>query len=424
MNSTLYFKIFLTNNVSASSTSTLTPSLRSSSMLVSIATLLSVIFVCGIVFNLISILTIIFSKAFQSINILILNLATADLIYISGIPIFITHIFGIDWPFGPTGCQIFFFTDFIGMIVGVWSIAALSLERYLDIVDKKKTLKSISAKTRKILVSSGLFFIWIFAICFTLPMIFSIKKENTTECESVWNEHQINLYFMLKFVFIFFLPFAVIMYCSVSIIKFLKRWRKCSLNRKLTREALLIMKKNRRSIRKASSLNAIKTNTAIQSEANVTVAKSSVSKQHALSICKDVSIKKSSLMFNKKLIKRINRRYTTQNPSSSHLTSSAFLGQQDDFNTVKLKHSCTLPVTKKELDNLVHLEIDFPTKKQILFLKTNQELNSSRSDLSNKNFTRPDDIVFERNRKRNFKKSLKKMIPSSYKSKVCSNCYF
>ena len=78
---------------------------------VTLSVVLCLIFILGVIFNIISILTILIAKAFQPINILILNLAIADLVYIAGVPLFLVHIFSQNWPFGLIGCQIFFLTD-------------------------------------------------------------------------------------------------------------------------------------------------------------------------------------------------------------------------------------------------------------------------------------------------------------------------
>ncbi len=65
----------------------------------SISALLLITFVLGIVFNLISILSILFSKkSIQPIKLLILNLALADFIYILGIPLFLANIVFKSWP--------------------------------------------------------------------------------------------------------------------------------------------------------------------------------------------------------------------------------------------------------------------------------------------------------------------------------------
>lgn len=72
----------------------------------SLTFILTVIFIAGMILNTISIAAIFKSKKFEPINILILNLAFADLIYTLGIPLFTAHIFSMNWSFGLIGCRV------------------------------------------------------------------------------------------------------------------------------------------------------------------------------------------------------------------------------------------------------------------------------------------------------------------------------
>lgn len=64
----------------------------------SITISLAVIFLAGIILNLISIIVILNEKKkLQPIKILILNLALADIIYTLGIPLFVSNVFNHNW---------------------------------------------------------------------------------------------------------------------------------------------------------------------------------------------------------------------------------------------------------------------------------------------------------------------------------------
>lgn len=95
----------------------------------SFCVLLLLIFVFSILFNFISIVSILVARAYTPINVLIINLALADFIYSLGIPMFISHTFSKSWSFGLVGCRFFIFTEFFGIIVGIFTIAGLSVER-------------------------------------------------------------------------------------------------------------------------------------------------------------------------------------------------------------------------------------------------------------------------------------------------------
>ena len=207
------------------------------------------IFILGIVFNVISILSILLAKAFTPINILILNLAIADIFYSFGIPLFLINLFSDSWPFGLFGCRLFFLTDFIGMIVGVFSVAALSVERFYDVAHKTKRPEIYSYKFKVIVICFVVFLIWLFAILFSFPMIVSIElvvipNRTVTSCGSNWSEYTINIFFLLKFLFIFIIPLLVIGFSSVRLLIFLKSWKSKNIKKKIkltkTRDSVVI----------------------------------------------------------------------------------------------------------------------------------------------------------------------------------------
>lgn len=190
------------------------------------------IFICGVIFNIISIIAILkIKKKLQPINILILNLALADIIYATGIPMFVSNEFNQRWPFGLIGCRIFFLTDYIGMIVGVYSVVALSVERYIEVTDKKKRLEQFGDKFKVVVTFFYILFVWLFAIIFALPMVTSVKAIKFNKglgftCESTWNDLQLNIFFVTKYIFLFIIPFTIILLSSLKLVIFLNVWKK------------------------------------------------------------------------------------------------------------------------------------------------------------------------------------------------------
>jgi len=110
---------------------------------IAILIILAILFIFGIILNIISIIAILKNNKLEIISILILNLTLADIIYLTGIPLFtMSALFG-SWPFGLIGCHIFYLIDYIGMIVGVYSVAALSFERFLVVTDNKMKFEKL-----------------------------------------------------------------------------------------------------------------------------------------------------------------------------------------------------------------------------------------------------------------------------------------
>lgn len=389
---------------------------------ISLSVILLITFILGIIFNLISILTILIARAFQPINILILNLATADLVYIIGVPLFLVHVFSKSWPFGLIGCQVFFLTDFIGMIVGVYTIVALSVERYFDIADAKRRLEKFSEKSKLTFIVLCITFIWLFAFLFSLPMVVNIKLEKrnkSVSCETNWNEQQINAYFMSKFIFIFIVPCFLIMFSSIRILQFLNRWRKSSLNRKLTLDRLISLKyqNNRRSMRKASSLNAIKLESSKPSSNNVTWTRT-VPTNVRKSVIK-MSIRKQSALVapsNKE------RKQSKPRSNSSNTEFSSNFFHLEKANEFRHRAWHSMPVIKNEFDRLNSSNLLIQPNKQVFIYCPKVSVpNSGMIPLveDNRSISENQNSELLREKKRNvFKRSLKKIIPHSYRSKM------
>ena len=196
------------------------------------STLLTLFCFC-IVFNLLSVSSIIWSKNFSPINILIMNLAVSDMIYSFSILIFLSHILNIFWIFTTITCKIFYLTDTVGMIVGVFTISALSIERFIEVADKKKQSYRYSSKFKVLVTLVYILVLWVSAICFSLPLVFSIsvfKFKKMATCKSNWEtgeeNHLIRRYFIVKFILFFIFPYSLISVSSVRLLLFLNRWKK------------------------------------------------------------------------------------------------------------------------------------------------------------------------------------------------------
>ncbi len=199
----------------------------SSESSLAILIILIVLFIFGITLNVISILAILRSRKLDITTILILNLEFADIVYLTGIPFFSMSALADSWRFGLNGCHIFYLVDYIGMTAGVYSIAALSLERLLIVTDNKKSLENLSDKFKKRIVFIYISIIWLIGILFSLPLLSHIKldksKNDKYSCELDINENKHNIILILRFVFIFLLPFTIILISSIKLIIFLKK---------------------------------------------------------------------------------------------------------------------------------------------------------------------------------------------------------
>ena len=113
------------------------------------------------------------------------------------------------------------------MIVGVYTVSALSVERCIAVVDIQK---KFSFKHKTFFTILCLLVIWLIGFLFSLPMVLSfesnVSNDGAYSCESNWTDRQVNGFFIIKYVFIFLIPFIAIVVSSVKLLLFLNKWRK------------------------------------------------------------------------------------------------------------------------------------------------------------------------------------------------------
>ncbi|XP_015229503.1 PREDICTED: urotensin-2 receptor-like [Cyprinodon variegatus] len=105
-----------------------------------------------------------------SMYVYIVNLALADLLYLSTIPFVVCTYFSHDWLFGEAGCRILLSLDLLTMHSSVFILVAMSLERYRAVAKPFSAHKSSSRSRRLSAV-----IIWGLAFILTLPMMVMIQ---------------------------------------------------------------------------------------------------------------------------------------------------------------------------------------------------------------------------------------------------------
>lgn len=105
-----------------------------------------------------------------SMYVYIVNLALADLLYLSTIPFVVCTYFAHDWLFGEAGCRILLSLDLLTMHASIFILVAMSLERYRAVATPFSAHKS---STRRRRLAAGV--IWGLAFVLTLPMMVMIQ---------------------------------------------------------------------------------------------------------------------------------------------------------------------------------------------------------------------------------------------------------
>ncbi|XP_068451749.1 urotensin-2 receptor [Clinocottus analis] len=105
-----------------------------------------------------------------SMYVYIVNLALADLLYLSTIPFVVCTYFAHDWLFGEAGCRILLSLDLLTMHASVFILVAMSLERYRAVARPFSAHRSSSRRRR---LAAGV--IWGLSFVLTLPMMVMIR---------------------------------------------------------------------------------------------------------------------------------------------------------------------------------------------------------------------------------------------------------
>ena len=189
---------------------------------------LKLVFILSILLNTTTIISILMMKSFNQINLMIFNLALSDLVHTTSIPVFIKQTIEDKYIVSVLGCRLFFLVDFIGMSVSAFTVAALSIERYLVVCDDKKRIEQFSDKFKIFITLVFLGLVWAVAIMFPLPFVLSLSQnlKKGVVCYSYWAEDSIVTFFLLKFILIFLLPYTLIILSSIILLSFLREWLK------------------------------------------------------------------------------------------------------------------------------------------------------------------------------------------------------
>ncbi|KAK3511383.1 hypothetical protein QTP70_006117 [Hemibagrus guttatus] len=176
------------------------------------------IFALGVVGNSLVIAVLVRRKAGQrrgTTNIFIFNLGVADLSYLLFCVPFQSTVYILPtWVLGAFICKFvhYFFT--VSMLVSVFTLSAMSVDRYVAIVHSRKS-SSIRVARHALL---GVLGIWAFSLAMAAPVAYHQRivetEDNSTFCWEVWSDpKRRKVYVVCTFVFGYLLPLILISFC-------------------------------------------------------------------------------------------------------------------------------------------------------------------------------------------------------------------
>ncbi|XP_026198459.1 hydroxycarboxylic acid receptor 2-like [Anabas testudineus] len=179
-------------------------------------------FVLGVVGNGLALWIFCFHlKPWKSSTVLLFNLAVADFLLNMVLPLRASYyISGISWKFGGALCNICLFMLAMNRSGSAFFLMAIAVDRYMRVVHPHHPINSLSV-SKALLGALGL---WLLTISMTAHL-FSLQHGNSTYCESfmIDTETQHNItWHKFEFLFSFYVPLSVILYCTVHIISHLR----------------------------------------------------------------------------------------------------------------------------------------------------------------------------------------------------------
>ncbi|CAI5787419.1 proteinase-activated receptor 1-like [Podarcis lilfordi] len=154
-----------------------------------------------------------------------LNLATADVLFVSVLPFKIAYNFsGNNWIFGPVMCHFVTAAFYCNMYCSVLLMMVISVDRFLAVVYPMQSLSWRTARRASLVC----FLIWLLAIAGVIPLLVNEQTQrlsllNITTCHDTLDISVIMDIFRYNFsvlsILFFFIPLLISVTCYVCIIR-------------------------------------------------------------------------------------------------------------------------------------------------------------------------------------------------------------
>ncbi|MGH0155883.1 UNVERIFIED_CONTAM: hypothetical protein FKN15_030335 [Acipenser sinensis] len=162
-------------------------------------------------------------------NMFIINLAITDfLMSVTQAPIFFTTSLHKRWIFGEKGCELYAFCGALFGICSMITLMVIAIDRYFVITRPLASIGVMSWK-RALLILSGA---WLYSLGWSLPPFFGwsayVPEGLLTSCtwDYITFTPSVRAYTMLLFIFIFFIPLIIVMYCYFFIFRAIRSTNK------------------------------------------------------------------------------------------------------------------------------------------------------------------------------------------------------
>uniref|UniRef100_A0A8P4FZG9 Rhodopsin n=1 Tax=Dicentrarchus labrax TaxID=13489 RepID=A0A8P4FZG9_DICLA len=155
-------------------------------------------------------------------NMFIINLAITDLLMcVTQTPIFFITSMHTRWIFGEKGCEVYAFCGALFGICSMITLTVIAVDRYFVITRPLTSIGVLSRKRALLILMAA----WAYSLAWSLPPFFGwsayVPEGLMTSC--TWDymtfTPSVRAYTMLLFIFVFFLPLFIIIYCYFFIFR-------------------------------------------------------------------------------------------------------------------------------------------------------------------------------------------------------------
>ncbi|XP_072316680.1 urotensin-2 receptor [Eucyclogobius newberryi] len=138
------------------------------------------------------------SSSTSSLFLQVLSLACADLLYLFTAPFIVYDTLGSGWAFGELGCRLLLSLDLLTMHASIFTLTAMSLDRYRAVAHPLHTSSTNSSGLLRVALAWGL------AVALSLPMMITLHLEDGGEqrrqmCVPAWDEQSSKAYLSVLF---------------------------------------------------------------------------------------------------------------------------------------------------------------------------------------------------------------------------------
>lgn len=186
----------------------------------------SCISLIGIIGNCLVIFVIVSKRSMRTVtNLLLLNLAIADLCFVVIVPPFTAFQLATStWPFGDAVCKLLHYLVNVTAYVTVYTLVLISVIRYMTVVHSVQTA-GIRTRINVIVMVAA---IWMVVLAVNVPILMSYGVIGEDGCQEN-DELAGRKIFTTFFVFAYLVPLAVIAIFSIAILRHITSQRATSM---------------------------------------------------------------------------------------------------------------------------------------------------------------------------------------------------